>query len=169
MQQSSMVTLEEILANREARAKRQQALLAAYALPLVSFTVNMPGPVKDNDASRAIFRQGLEALKKCCESHGWKRMALEEHSANTGPEALCSVDCDAGDLKTALVALEDEHPLGRLFDLDVLRPSGEHLSRRDLGAAMRRCLICERPAAECARSRAHSLDELLRAIQDCLA
>lgn len=165
----SIVTLEEVLANREARADRQRALLATHGAPLVSFTVNMPGPVKDNAASREIFRQGLDALEQCFVRNGWKCLTREDCKANTGPEALLSVDCPAIDLKKAMVALEDEHPLGRLFDLDVLSPSGEHLSRRDLGAPMRRCLICERPAAECARSRAHSLDELLRAIQDCLA
>lgn len=165
MQRPSIVTLEEILDNREERAKRQQALLAAHVLPLVSFTVNMPGPVKDNAASRTIFRQGLEALQQCCEEHGWKVVALEEHNANTGPEALCSIDCNAKDLKTAMTALENKHPLGRLFDLDVLSSSGEHLSRRDTGAPVRLCLICERPAVECARSRAHSLDELLHAIE----
>ena len=166
---TSIVTLEDVLANREARADRQRLLLAAHAVPLVSFTVNMPGPVKDNAASRAVFQQGVDALEQRITGNGWKFLAQEKRTANTGPEGLFSVDCPAIDLKKAMVALEDEHPLGRLFDLDVLSPSGEHLSRRDFGAPMRRCLICERAAAECARSRTHSLDELLRAIETLLA
>lgn len=169
MTQPIIATLDEILANREARAERQKAMLAAHHLPLVSFIVNMPGPVKDNQASRTVFRQGLEALTARCARENWKIVELEERSANTGPEALLAVACAPLDLKKATVELEDTHPLGRLFDLDVLSPEGAHLSRQDFGAPARRCLICEKPAAECARSRAHNLDELLRAINTMVA
>ena len=41
------VSLEQVLLARENRAGRQQRLLAQYGLPLVSFTMNMAGPVKD--------------------------------------------------------------------------------------------------------------------------
>ena len=77
------------------------------------------------------------------------------------------VEADAVDLKAALVALEDSHPLGRLWDLDVASRQGS-LSRRDLGHPARRCLVCDEPAHACARSQAHSRETLFAAIEAML-
>ena len=56
------VSLEQVLLARENRAGRQQRLLAQYGLPLVSFTMNMAGPVKDTPLSRFAFQAGVAAL-----------------------------------------------------------------------------------------------------------
>lgn len=56
------VTLMEILDAREMRAKRQQQLLARHTLPLVSFTLNIAGPVKTSAAIRRVFREGCARL-----------------------------------------------------------------------------------------------------------
>ena len=68
------VSLEQVLLARENRAGRQQRLLAQYGLPLVSFTMNMAGPVKDTPLSRFAFQAGVAALTKrlggpvsCCQ------------------------------------------------------------------------------------------------------
>ena len=42
------VTLEDILRARDARAAAQRRLLRTYRLPLVSFTMNIAGPVKSS-------------------------------------------------------------------------------------------------------------------------
>ena len=42
------VTLPEMLDVRERRAARQRELLGQYHAPLISFTMNIPGPVKDS-------------------------------------------------------------------------------------------------------------------------
>ena len=60
--------------------------------------------------------------------------------------------------------MEDSFPAARLFDFDVLTPDGVKLSR----AKSRKCLICDKPAAECARSRAHGLDTIKAATQALL-
>jgi len=47
---------------RERRAMKQEELLGKYNVPLVSFCLNIPGPVKtDADILRAF-----EAGKRCC-------------------------------------------------------------------------------------------------------
>ena len=56
-----------------------------------------------------------------------------------------------------MIELEDHHPLGRLWDLDVLAPEQGQLSRQDLGFPARQCLVCDEPAHACARSRRHPL------------
>ena len=96
------VSLEQVLLARENRAGRQQRLLAQYGLPLVSFTMNMAGPVKDTPLSRFAFQAGVAALTKrlggpvsCC---------LTE--AVTGCEALLVYDRPAQALKDVCMELE---------------------------------------------------------------
>ena len=75
-------------------------------------------------------------------------------------------DCeDAQRLKDLGVAIEEETPWGRLFDIDVIGTEGEKLSR----PAPRRCIVCGGPAADCARSRAHGLDQIKKATDELIA
>ena len=154
------VSLEQVLLARENRAGRQQRLLAQYGLPLVSFTMNMAGPVKDTPLSRFAFQAGVAALTKrlggpvsCC---------LTE--AVTGCEALLVYDRPAQVLKDVCMELESTE-VGRLYDLDVLDAAGEKLSRPE----MRRCLVCGGPVAVCSRSRAHGLDAIVGRTHEILA
>ena len=56
------LTLEEVLAAKEARQERQQALRLRTGLPLVSITLNIPGPVKDGEVLRQLCRAAADAL-----------------------------------------------------------------------------------------------------------
>ena len=56
------MTLTELLAAREARVQRQRELLQTYGKPLVSFTMNIPGPVKNNELITAGFLLGSQWL-----------------------------------------------------------------------------------------------------------
>ena len=56
------ITLEDILRARDARADAQRRLLRTYRLPLVSFTMNIAGPVKSSPLIALAFDTGLEAL-----------------------------------------------------------------------------------------------------------
>ena len=58
------VTLPEMLDVRERRAARQRELLGQYHAPLISFTMNIPGPVKDSPLIRRGFRTGLALLEE---------------------------------------------------------------------------------------------------------
>lgn len=57
------VTLEEILRARDTRAASQRRLLNAYHLPLVSFTMNIAGPVKRTPLIELPFDAGLKELQ----------------------------------------------------------------------------------------------------------
>lgn len=158
-----VVTIDEVLENREARVERQRAMLARGG-SVVSFTVNMPGPVKDNRDARGIFAAGLEALVAITWGADFPVLEREEFYLVTGPEALLRFGGDALDIKRLTVALEAGHLLGRLFDMDVLGTDGRSVSRSELGLPGRMCLLCEEPASVCGRSRAHTVDELTGAI-----
>jgi len=165
MLRAAGVSLEQLLVAREERAGRQAAALAHFDRPLVSLTIVMPGPVKDGALPRRVLAQALHALEGSLRGRRWRVLSRQVLWRNTGPEALYVVDADAGLLKSAALELEDQHPWGRLWDLDVIAPGPRILSRKDLGFAARRCLVCERPAVECGRSRRHPPEELLGAIR----
>jgi triphosphoribosyl-dephospho-CoA synthase len=162
---AASVSLEQMLAAREQRATRQSATRARFNKPLVSMTVVMPGPVKDGPLPRRVLTAALEELDALTSSRNWPVLLREVFLQSTGPEAIYVIDVEPKVLKSATVELEDQHSLGRLWDLDVIAPGPRLLSRKHLGVSPRRCLMCERPAFECGRSRRHSVEDLLRAIQ----
>lgn len=156
-----MVTVAEVVARRDERQAQQRALLEERHMSLVSFTVVAPGPEKSNDLIHAIYQQGEEeilALLRDIEL--WPIWDIERYDGPTGPELLLSVDAAPADIKTSLVQLEEAHPWGRLWDIDVVTGAGP-VARTELGFAQRTCLICDKPSPECARSRAHSVEELV--------
>lgn len=160
--------LGDILLAREHRALRQRALLDRYGRTLISFTPLAPGAEKTSSRFRRIHRAGrnaiLEVMKKAD-----IRILRENSGKNPGGfESLFVLAIEAGEIKRLMMEIEEKHPLGRLFDIDVLGSEGYSLSRVDFGFPRRRCLLCERPAAECARSGAHPLEQLLARIDQLL-
>ena len=149
----SKITLEQMLLARDRRASRQAALLSRYGCPVISFTMNIAGPVKDSPLIRYAFRSGLRQL----EALPCAQLCREVIFEPTGPEALLVYETqDARLLKEFCIRLESEGEAGRLFDLDVLDANGEKLSRE----TGRTCLVCGGPVSVCSRSRAHGLEAI---------
>ena len=150
------VLLADVLAAREKRALRQKILLQEYGFPLISFTMNIAGPVKTDDFSRAAFDLGRQRLLAALSSMGCCVIASEDNSSAAGFEMLLSVDALPEKLKKICTLLEDAEPIGRLFDMDVIGCDGEKLSR----TKERSCLVCGAVGRECASRRLHSVTEI---------
>ena len=149
-----------MLAGREARAEHQRELLkAADDVCLVCFTVNMPGPVKQCAASLAAFEAGKRAAALAVNMR-FDAVRKQVCHHEYGAESFRLVKADALEVKKVLAEVEETHPLGRLFDLDVLRSDGTKVSRGEIGLAPRRCIICGGNAADCAGGRVHSVKQL---------
>ena len=154
------VTLSEVLAAREARATRQRELLKLHGQPVISFCMNIAGPVKNGPAIRRGFQEGMLRLTEALRGARLEIVCSERIDAITGCEALLAVRGDAWAIKRLCVDLEDEDDLGRLFDLDVLAPGGAKLDREQLDMPPRPCLICGQAGKGCASRRVHSVAEL---------
>lgn len=158
------VVLQDMLACREARAMKQFELQRNYHCTLVSFCMNIPGPIKTNAQIRRAFDQGKEELMgKLSHADAQILSSCEVHEV-TGDELLLAVQAPAEKVKEITLQIEEGHPLGRLFDMDVLNADGEKLSRK----AYRKCLLCDRQAQECARARRHSVPEMQAAVDRLL-
>lgn len=154
------VTLMEMLDARDARAMRQQQLLEEYSLPVISFCLNIAGPVKNSPVLRRAFREGLERLECTLLAARLDIAAREEVDQSTGCEALWVVRGDGRTVKELCVELEDRDALGRLFDLDVLDPVSGKWDRTQLGQPPRKCLVCGKEGKGCASRRLHTVEEL---------
>lgn len=154
------VSLADMLDAREARAARQRELLKEFQSTLVSFTMNIPGPVKNSELIRKGYLEGLKLLRMQLEYADIPILHQEERRGLTGNEALFVVDAPALTVKMLTCEIEEADALGRLFDLDVLGPDGAKRERKDAGLEPRTCLICGSPAAVCASRRAHTLEKL---------
>lgn len=157
------VTLQELLQAREHRWSIQCELLNRHKLPLISFTMNIAGPLKNSDLIHRGFLYGDALLREELLTSGFRLAEAQLFHENTGNEGFYLVDAPAEDLKRLTMSLEDSLPLGRLFDMDVLTPEKVQLSRKKLGFPLRRCLICGQDAKICARSGIHTPEELQKA------
>lgn len=151
------VEVEDMLAARDRRVEIQNKMLeeGGSECCLACLTLNIAGEIKRTPMTRMLFDRGVSEF----EALGFvvkESMLIDEF---TGSEAFWLVKEDGARVKKCLEDVEDSFPAARLFDFDVLIADGAKLSRRE----SRRCLICDRPAAECARSRAHGLDQIKEA------
>ena len=149
------VALDDILAARDARVARQQAMQAAGGV-LLSLTLVAPGAVKRSPLLDAIFAAALDAIRPLVDDARARIEAVDD----SGHHALYLLDGEARDWKTRMLALENRAPLSRLWDIDIIDRDGVAVSRRDLGLPPRRCLICDDDAKTCARERRHSIAAL---------
>lgn len=155
------IELPQMLDAREKRANVQRTLIEKYNLPVVSFTLNIAGPMKVFPLTVKTYNKGINLIKSYCRSHGLMIVHFEEIKEKTGYEGFFSIQAEALKIKRVLGDLEKNSSLGRLFDIDVIRTDGQKVSRTELDLEPRTCIICNRPAFECSRSRKHSVDEII--------
>ena len=160
------VELSDMLSCRETRAAKQRKLIEQYKRPVVSLSMNIAGDVKNTPAISMLQQDGEAEFRQAAEREELELLFEERSDAFTGPESLLVFDCDDPQkLKDMGVAIEEDAPWGRLFDIDVIGTDGEKLSR----PTPRRCIVCGGPAADCARSRAHGLDQIKKATDELIA
>lgn len=151
------VTLDEMLDQRELRQQLiKQASINFPNCSIISYKLNIPGPIKNDDLLKYAFETGLSLLQDFELIYDFRRNV-------TGPEAILISTMDKNDTKLKMIQIEDEFELGRLFDLDV-----DGISREDINQKPRKCLICEDEAHNCSRSRKHGLNEVIEVIYEMI-
>ena len=157
---SAQVSLMEMLDARERRVQHQQMLLQQYHKPLICFTMNICGPIKDSPLIRRGFERGRQLLRQQFLRAKLTPIYQDVSREVTGCEAFYVLDADPLAIKKFTTDVEDATPLGRLFDMDVICPDGRKVNREELHLPGRRCLICGGPAKVCSSRRVHTVAEL---------
>lgn len=187
----------QLLAERERRWNKRLDMAGMHACPVLSLTLNIPGPDKNLPGAEAALHILRAALREAVLMAGG---TLLEECRLFGPDGPCwiaAVNMDALVLKDLAVAVEEQHFLGRLADADVMTAQGQPLNREHLpavaagdagsgkisdraeedgqppqgerkGRAPRQCFLCSRPASLCRREGRHSLEDLLAAVRGML-
>ena len=151
------ITLDEVLDQREERMYAIEKVKTDYPNhSVISYQLNIPGPIKNDDQLLYAFEAGLKQIKGA-------ELIVDWRGNLTGPEAILIYAKDAAQTKLDMIKIEEDFPLGRLFDLDVA--GADH---KTLDLAPRKCLICDEPAHVCSRSRKHGLEEVLNKIYEII-
>lgn len=152
--------VEQILQAREQRTKHVKTLLEKSPIVLL-IKANTPGVNKNLWVSKylvLLFNKLLERTCDTCESIYYESL--------DGPYAImCLPDDDIIAFKHFLMHIEETHLLGRFIDLDLFNSPERSLSRMDIDAPPRTCMLCGMPAIECIRNHKHSNEEIIKHIQ----
>lgn len=163
-----MGSLERVLQGREERSSLQARLLRR-GLVVVQVSLNIPGFPKRLEGD--IFSADRMAARVVKEIRDLGGSILQEIGLlnGAGYAVLVGARLDESPdlLKRRCIALEENIPWGRAFDLDVLASEGI-VSRDSLGEPPRRCLLCEEEAKSCAREGHHDSRELRKVLEGLL-
>lgn len=159
------VSLDALLAAKERRAARQADWLTHHQQPVISLTLVTPGQIKDSLRYRNTMGVALQMCDQLLWENRWQVLDRQVLWLPIGPEALWCVAHPAAEIKAHCAELEQTHPLGRLWDLDVICPENGHVGRQSLGSHLRRCLICDEPAHACSRSRHHPVEQVVSRVE----
>lgn len=149
---TEIITLQQILDAREYRCNVQQRLLSKFHLPVLSFTMNIAGEIKQTPLIELAFDYGIQSILDFLGTPLHRSVLLKP----TGCEAFFVYEKTAEEIKQTCMKIESASPVGRLFDMDVIDIDGRKLSRPN----SRTCIVCGGPVAPCSRSRAHGLETI---------
>lgn len=156
--------LMDILESNEKRAVKQKELIDKYNNSLISFTLNIPGKVKDKPVYREMHIEGVRAIEESLKENNISFIYKEEKENITGREAYMLAEIDSISLKKMMTQLEENHSLGRIFDIDVFNSKNQQISRKDIKEASRKCLICEKDVLVCMREKNHTYESLVKRV-----
>ncbi|MWN31524.1 MULTISPECIES: citrate lyase holo-[acyl-carrier protein] synthase [unclassified Gilliamella] len=160
------ITLEQMLLAKEKRVQSQQEAIKRYHYPLISLSLVIPGPIKNSSGANRLFKEAIATIHSTLSKNDISLIHETHFHHITGCEAIIVAKCSADILKQCCINIEDNHPLGRLWDIDVIDPiTQQSISRAKFDHHSRQCLVCQQMAKVCSRSRKHTIDEVFSAIK----
>lgn len=159
------VNFRSLLMAKEQRATRQAEWLYHYGKPVISLTLVTPGRKKTGACYDNLMGVAIQSCDQWLREQQWPVLDRKVLWLATGPEALWCVDHPAPEIKAHCIGLEQTHPLGRLWDFDVICPQHGPVGRRSLNVSSRRCLVCDEPAINCVRGDRHPVRQVILKVE----
>ena len=152
-----------VLKARENREKKRKKITEKYNLPVITVSLNIPGPKKDKADYEPLFEVLWNILSE--ELSKFNIIYSEKEKTLLGYGGYMAVKADEKELKLISLEIEKSHPSGQLFDIDVTDKDGERVSREIFDFPPRLCIVCnKKPAFVCIGERNHSLEETLEVV-----
>ncbi|MCC5909073.1 MAG: citrate lyase holo-[acyl-carrier protein] synthase [Clostridiaceae bacterium] len=157
--------IQRVLEAKEERATYQKQLIAQHQLPLVSLTLNLPGGYFQYSHWEEVMKKAIEATDDVFD----KDVILKDTRVGKwGPEGFWVIMLPIAEVKKKTIVIEEHHPLGRLFDVDVISLDGNSISRRDFDIEGRKCIVCNNSAVDCYVGKRHTGEELKSKIDEII-
>lgn len=141
-------------AERDRRATKTAALLAAGAHSVVRLSARMPAAMRELGLSDEPVDRGARMFESACRDRSLDLLEAGVGSGPLGPWRLWTSDSASIELKRAALYLEEGSWLGQLLDIDVMDSDGPE-GRADLCLPPRPCAVCGAPAAACSGRGIH--------------
>ena len=77
------VGIDEILICREKRVAIQNEMIKKYNKPVISFTMNIPGPIKTNNEIKKAFNIGKNLILEKLKENNITILEIQELNENT--------------------------------------------------------------------------------------
>lgn len=153
--------ITKILEAREVRYYRTLELLQEGTV--LCGKINYPGENKRTNESTFAFEVLLKLLE---DKYNDFILHKEILSGYDGNGALMVLSIDEKKAKEIAIKIEEIHPLGRIFDIDIYKKDGDGapISRSGLGKTERSCIVCGGSSKACTRSKEHRIEEVLDVI-----
>ena len=128
--QGQEVTITDMMFCRDRRVQIQNKFIKKHQKPVISFCMNIPGPIKTTPLIQKGFEAGKTTLLDALSAADMEVLESRIFHDITGDEMLLCVDAPAEKIKELTQQIEERHPYGRLFDMDVIGTDGMKLSQR---------------------------------------
>ncbi|WP_413111782.1 citrate lyase holo-[acyl-carrier protein] synthase [Thaumasiovibrio sp. DFM-14] len=149
-----------ILDAREQRWNKRLALAKRYNSCVICLVLNIPGTNKNPPQSQSALLRLSQQFEAKLDNENIEVTAKVEADSADGRYIMWVVSSPSAKLKRLTVEIEQQDPLGRLADFDLVNSKGITVGRSELSLPPRYCMLCEQVAAVCVRNRNHSFDEV---------
>ncbi|MDD4503417.1 MAG: citrate lyase holo-[acyl-carrier protein] synthase [Clostridiaceae bacterium] len=156
---------DKILDDREKRYLQTVELYNIYKKPIICGKINYPGQNKNTLEAEKAFSALLFSLNTEFKE---KLIFLKLLEGFDGKAVLAVIDMDPVEVKKRGVYMEENHELGRIFDIDIYVEE-EFIGREKMNKSPRRCLICSEDARVCMRLNKHSLEEVIDSVNKLIS
>lgn len=154
-----------ILEDREKRYEFLCKMIDEYKLTVLCGKINYPSNNKNTLEANKAFYILYNILKERFKEYIRFEKILEGYD---GKALINVLDIPLKEAKKISIEIEESHPLGRLFDIDVYDLNGFPIDREQFGLKRRRCIICNDEARICIINRKHSLNEILEVVNNLI-
>lgn len=149
--------MDSLLNARESRFAHILQVIQNEKVQVILVKANTPGIDKNIIEAKVMVRMFTKLILSKFQILTW-----DIFPSSDGDYALLTLrEKDLIGVKKTLITIENEHPLGRLVDLDLYVDASYAISRVSLSLDPRTCYLCQDDARVCSKLKRHSYEELI--------